>query len=230
MPYVRKYKSKRRYPARRNSAVRSRRAIYGSAATQLYKDVSTLKNLINVEFKYHDVNIVDQGMHTTGSSTYLNLIATGDLNNQRGGAQFRMKSLQINGVIKLPEADTASDMVRATLVLDTDPDGSTIDLTKLYDTTASVPYYLAHRNLDQRSRFVILKDWKFGLTPSGREIVPFKFYRKLDIKTLYAQGTTTATVANLKNNALIMVLSGSQASASTPSLMTFHSRIRYIDN
>lgn len=228
MPYGSSYRGKRRTYRRRRPAVRTRRGIYGAAATQLYKDVSKLKNLINVEFKFHDVNVVDQGMHTTGSVTYLNLVAGGDTDQTRDGNQFRMKSIQINGVIKLPDGDTVPDMVRVSLVLDTEPDGSTMDLTKLYDTTGSVPYYLALRNLDERSRFVMLKDWKFGLNPNGRELIPFKFFRKLDIKTLF--NSTTASVGNLKNNALCLVLTGAQASASTPSTMTFHSRIRYVDN
>lgn len=229
MPY--QNRRRRGYGGRRRNYTRKKKtrgAIYGAAARQLYNDVSKLKNLINVEFKYHDVQF-NQDAHTTGAIVPLNLVAQGDGPTNRDGAQFRMKSLEIKGVTNSDPASTTPCYSRMDLILDTDPNGSTPVLTDIYDTTGSVPYFRAVRNLDNRNRFVILKTWNYSYSPaSGRESYSIKFYKQLDIKTLFTG--TTATIANLKNNHLFLVITGDTASGSNPPNIACQTRIRYVDN
>lgn len=228
MPYARRPYSKRRRVSRRRPAPRSRGSVYGAAASQLYKDVRTLKNLINVEFKYHDVQFA-QDAHLTGAIIPLNLVPPGDGVTARDGNQFRMKSIQIKGNCKNKTASTSVVFARIDLILDTDPTGSTPLLTDIYDTTGSVPYYRALRNLDNRNRFVHIKNWQYKLDPNGTESYNIDFYKKIDIKTLFTG--TTATIANLKNHHLFLAITGNNASGSgNEGVVEAVSRIRYIDN
>lgn len=227
MPYRRSYRGRRRV-SRRRKAPPSRMSIYRAAGSQLYKDVQKLKNLINVEFKYHDVQFA-QDAHTTGAVIPLNLVPPGDGATARDGNQFRMKSVQIKGICKNKTASTSTVFARVDLILDTDPNGATPLLTDIYDTTGSVPYYRALRNLDSRNRFVHLKNWQFKLDPNGTESYNIDFYRKIDIKTLFTG--TTATIANLKNHHLFLSISGNNASGSgNEAIVEAQTRIRYIDN
>lgn len=229
MPYRRQYRNVRRgrrQYGRRRPATRG--SVYGAAAKQLYNDVRKLKNLINVEFKYHDVQFA-QDAHLTGAVVSLNLVPPGDGATARDGNQFRMKSVQIKGICKNKTAATSIGFSRIDLILDTDPNGATPVLTDIYDTTGAVPYFRALRNLDNRNRFVHLKNWQFKHDPNGVESYNIDFYRKLDIKTLFTG--TTATIANLKNHHLFLVITGSNASGSgTEGVVECQTRIRYIDN
>lgn len=229
MPYYkqqRRVKSYRRRSAKKNPP--SRMEVYGAAGRQLFRDVQKLKNLINVEFKYHDVQFA-QDAHLTGAVVPLNLVPLGDGATARDGNQFRMKSIQIKGNCKNKTASTSVIFSRIDLILDNDPNGSTPVLTDIYDTTGAVPYYRALRNLDNRNRFITLKSWEFKHDPNGDESYIINYYKDIDIKTLFTG--TTATIANLKNNHLFLAITGSNASGSgNEGVVECQTRIRYVDN
>lgn len=227
MAYGRRTYAKRRYSRRRRPAPRTRRSVYGAAASQLYKDVRTLKNLINVEFKHFDTQSSTSTVSTTGTIIPLNLIPQGDGASSRDGDMFRMKSLELSGSVENNSAVVTTTFTRLDLILDTDPDGAAAPtLSDIYDTTGSVPYYYALRNLNNRSRYVILKSVRFSHSPNGNEGSNFHWYKKLDLKTLFTPGTNT--IAGCKKNLLFMVLSSDKTS-NWPTV-NLKSRIRYIDN
>lgn len=195
----------------------------------IVKDVAYLKGLINVEFKYHDVQFA-QDAHTTGAIVPLNLVPQDDTGVGRDGNQFRMKSVQIRGLSKNKTASTTPIFTKIDLILDTEPCAGTTPLfTDIYDTTGAVPYYRALRNLDNRHRFVFLKSWSFVHDPTGQEAKIIDFYKKLDVKVLFAN--STATLANLKKHHLFLAISGNNASGSgNEGVVECQTRIRYLDN
>lgn len=227
MPYqqskrMKKYISKRSYNAPTN-----RWQLYGAAGRQLYKDVRTLKNLINVEFKNHDVEITQTDLDVTADIQALNYVNQGDGTESRDGSMFRMKSLELRFDIRATDSLTTPVACRVILFLDTDPDGSTPTLASLLDDTTNP--HISPRNLDSRSRYVIIYDRLLPVNPNGNERIIRKIYKKLDYKVLCTG--STATAANMKKNALYSCFLSSQASGATykPAYM-MHSRIRYIDN
>lgn len=225
MPYgKRSYRGKRRVSRRRRPAP-SRGAVYGAAARQLYKDVAKLKNLINVEFKYHDYQSSND-LTTTPVINCINLVNEGDTDQTHDGSMFRMKSLQLGGRVSL--GGTAANPVayRMALVLDTDAAASTTAPTynDIYDDTGDIE--TRFRNLDNKSRFIILKSWDGQLSPNGSEMRVFKYFRNLDLKT---QIVGSATETNLRKNGLYLVMVSS-AGVVNQLYLNVHTRIRYIDN
>lgn len=226
------YKRRRYYRGRRNYTVKRRIAPtrwqnYGTGLKQLASDVSKLKNMVNVEFKNHDVDISATYIDVTADIQALNYVNQGDGTESRDGSMFRMKSLECRYMTQLQTNMTNPSYIRAIIFLDTDPDGSTPTLASLLDNTTTP--YVSPRNLDNRSRYVILYDKLHSLNPSGTEGVMRKIYKSLDLKVLITGATASA--ANTKKNGLYSCFLSSEASGATykPSY-TLSCRIRYIDN
>lgn len=209
----------------RRPAKLSRWDAYGIGLNQLRKDVIKVKNLINVEFKNHDVvNNSFTNVSTTGSITALNYVAQGDGEETRDGKMFRMKSLELRYQLSmdtLEEQQTTG--IRVIVFLDTDPTGSGPSLSTLLDQTVNP--MISPRNLDSRSRYVILLDRIHQLNPNGQESLCRKFYKKLDLKVLFSGAT--ATDATIKKNGLYILFVSDQTNQAK---QTFNARIRYIDN
>lgn len=227
MPYRRGYKNyrrgRRRYYGRKKPATRG--SIYGAAARQLYRDVSKLKSMINVEYKFHDYSSIND-LTSTPVINPINFVNEGDTDQTHDGAMFRIKSIQLNGTARLQTATTTPVFYRLALVLDTDAAASTSAPTysDIYDSTGEAVSQL--RNLDNRSRFVILKQWDRSLNPNGNETGMIRFYRQVDLKT---QIVGTASEANMRKNGLYVVMVSSNAAAGEMGL-NLTTRIRYIDN
>lgn len=206
----------------------SRWTNYKTGLTQLAKDVSSLKNLINVEFKNHDVEVnTGTDANDAGDITALNQVNQGDGTESRDGSQFRMKSLEMRYTMKLDPNDTEDRVGRVIIFLDNDPNGSTPNFSDLLDDT-TVPT-LSPRNLDNRHRFIFLYDKIFDLCQNGQTSFTDKIYMPLDHKVLFTGATATA--ANGKKNLLYACFMSDypNASANDPDYR-YHSRIRYIDN
>lgn len=218
MPYQRKYPVRRQYKRR----PQTRGQIYRKAGNQLYKDVAMLKNLINVEFKHFDTTL-PSGVVSIGGNTplILNSVPQGDTDVTRDGDQYRLKSVQTDGYIKWGGVN-ASDHVRCLWVIDTKPDQA----VPAYTDVLAVADINSQRNLDNKSRFIILKDKHFIVSSNNPES-RIKFYKKMDMKT--QQNTNLgSTFANIMNHALFfLIISNSPTSA--PTYEARH-RIRFVDN
>lgn len=225
MPYngKQRYRGRRRVQRRRR-APPSRSSIYGAAARQLYKDVAKLKSMINVEYKYHDYSSTNN-LTNTPVINCINFVNEGDTGQTHDGDMFRVKSIQLGGFL-IGRSTTDPIKVRVALVLDTDAAASTTAPTynDIYDTTGNIVDRF--RNLDNRSRFIILKQWDKVLNPQGQDGFALKYYKQLDLKT---QIIGTATEANLRKNGLYLVMVSSNATSDLVEL-NINTRIRYIDN
>lgn len=223
MPYARRRYPRRRprYTPRRRPVRRAptRAAIYGSAARQLYRDVSKLKGLINVEFKYVDnASTINPG--TTGTFVLLNGLATGDTASTRDGRQVRFKSIQHKMILNL-NASASATTVRCIFLIDTQPNEAAPAAADVLQSVGLV----APRNLDYRKRFVILKDQNYRVNTDMPERT-VSWYRNLDMKTVYDDGGDT--IASITTNSLYMLMLSDEA-ANTPTV-TYYTRLRFIDN
>lgn len=212
------YRGKGKYA--RKGATRGK--IYGAAAGQLWRDVSKLKNLINVEFKKHDV-VASINPGTAGVFQLLNGVPAGDDFNARDGRQVRIKSIQMNlRCLKNPSA--TNTVFRMLLVIDKQSNTAGPTAANILDLTTATAVD-AHRNLDYRKRFVILKDVRFCVNADTPEKI-VDFYKRLDMKEVF--DGTAGTIGDISTNSIYLLLISDEAT-NTPAVL-YNSRIRFIDN
>lgn len=223
MPYV-----KRKYPVRRRRAPVRRRAppsrwtTYGKAATQLYNDVATLKNLINTEFKAIDTTVSSSSISTSATAWLLNGATKGDDLNTREGRQFRMKSIQYHIACTM-NAAASHTSVRLVLVLDKQANAAAPAFSDIF----SVASTRGLRDLDGRKRFWIIKDQTIDLSITGQQERNLKFYRQFDIKTIFNSGNA-GTIADIDTNSLYLFIISDEAT--NQASVSGFARLRYIDN
>lgn len=188
----------------------------------------------NAELKYNDVAGANYGADTTGSVTALNLTAVGDDNTTRDGRQICNRSVHVFGLLFPTDSTVAASYNRVMVVWDSQPNSGTIAaITDILVASNSV----SSTNLNNRERFTILRDLKFGCGASnntatqsysdGSNTYPIDMFIPLkDIKTTYSG--TTATIGSVATGALLLVTIGNQA-ASSGSIFQLTTRLRFTD-
>lgn len=220
----------KRYARRSNyrSGARGRRAAplptYSQIGARVLKDVSMLKNLINVEFKTNDLQFSSTSVPSTGTINCLNGLMQGDDYNRRSGRQVRFKSLQWRCTLNKHNSAVAS-RIRVIFFIDKDPreiQCSTSDIleTSVFSGIDSM------RKLDGRKRFVILKDKTFLLNTDTPER-SYTGYMKLDMKTVY-DASTTGDISDIYSNSLHVLFLGDET-VNQPTY-TLGTRLRFVDN
>lgn len=224
MPPPRRRPYRRRTYRRRRRAP-SRMAIYSAAGSQLWRDVQKLKNFVNVEFKYID-NATNGIATSTLTSFLLNGVPEGDDQSSREGDSIRFKSIQLNANLSYVNA---TSNVRMIIFIDTQPRAGAPVMADVI-TGTGVGATTGLRNLDNRSRFVILKDKTWMVNNTTLSTHPIKWYRKLDMKSYYT--TAAATSTSIQSHALWMFLVSDIPIASAANAPVFDGicRLRYIDN
>lgn len=202
---------------------------YGRMGQKVFDDTSWLVNkvaqlssLINTEFKTAD---------TAGTSTLttvpiialLNGLGIGDDFNNRDGRQVRWKSVEIKIQFLLSTAGPIEDMVRIMVVIDKQPNETLMVIADLLDTTT----VQSMKNLNQRKRFVILLDTVIELSLAQRTNAFWKYYKKIDMKTIY-DSSDTGGITDIETNAFYLVLFCTEAVNGIVSERT--TRMRFIDN
>ena len=179
-----------------------------------------LKKLINVERKFHDVDIADT---PTSSGTVLNLsnIAQGDDSDDRTGNSIKAVSLTGRWSAEMHASATFTTF-RMIIFRDNEQNGSD-------PTPANVLEQVSTRgnlNKDSYGRFTVLRDWYIGLHADARDAHVAKFYKELNHHIYYSG--TTATDASNRKGALYVLMLSSEAT-NVPSIAG-RIRLRYIDN
>lgn len=168
--------------------------------------------------------------------------AVGDSYNNRDGKKIIITQVEIKGVINLgaqlnQTAPPAGRHGWIALVLDTQCNGATLaseDVFMTPDPTSAAVYATPFRNLLTGGRFRILKMKKwtfnnqtFSWDGTNMEIAgnvrTFKIFKKLRLPVDFNAGTT-ASVANVQNNALHVLAWASDATQG----IAYNARIRFI--
>lgn len=184
-------------------------------------------SLINPEFKARDVDITNPTVTTSHVFDLLNGISRSTTYNTRIGNSIKMVSLDVGVLVTRNTASTTNNFVRCAIILDKNPNATVMTATEMYAAAAANPI-LSPRNLDNRNRFVTLKEWIIDIGNAGnRPSVHMKSFKKLNMHTIY-NGSTTGLIDDIQENALYFMCV-SDASTNAPSV-TFYSRIRYLDN
>lgn len=213
MPYKRNYR--RRYKKKASVSLQ-----------ELKRDVNKLKGQLNVEYKHHEQKGLNVDLYDTAGIHPINTIAQGDSDITREGNAVRIKSLELHFKLEGGSTGATRHANRVMLVLDTKPDGSTISLGEILDI-GSIDPIVAPRNLNYRTRFVILKDWLCPINYYGTSVYQVDYYKKFNFKT-YFDGSSGG-LADVQSNVLYFIHFG-DAVLSNANKITWSTRIRYIDN
>ena len=210
------YREKKVYPPR------SRWQNYGNAINQLGKDVSSLKNLINVEFKAKDVSTGTITVNNVGTSYLLNGLQRGDTLDSREGRQVRGKSLEMRFLQSISTSAVNTQM-RYILVIDKQANAASPTFNDILTSTSVT----AARNLDNRKRFVVLKDKQITLRDNNTSELFFKWYIPIDCKTVY-NASNVGDISDIETNSIWLFMFSSETT-NLP-VTNIQSRYRFIDN
>lgn len=194
---------------------------------KLQNSVNVLKELVNVEFKAVDhtyTGTTGERFLSAGSLLLLNGCSTGDGYTNRDGRSIRIKSVDIKVNIFAGGGGTTPEINRILIFIDKDPNASQAGITDVLSTNSPD----SPRNLDFRKRFVILKDKRFVVVPNqSNEAVIWKYYKKLNMHTIF-NADTGATISAIQSNALYMMIISDQPTGGA--YLYGSSRVRFIDN
>ena len=225
MPYQRSYRKKR--PARSGPFVRFQKK--DSTAIKALKMAYNVRQLINVEFKESNTQ-VDENVGTGWSLQLLNGLQKGTDNTNRVGDSIKVKSIEVkSGAYLTSSFSGLYQRVRRIIFIDLQPNAGTPSQSALLENALSDWTY-AFKNLDNKKRFVILKDDVVTMSPNTNAAISFPdYYYKMNMHTAY-DSSNVGDVTDISTNAIyIAFMSNSASGAQDPSVLS-NQRIRYIDN
>jgi hypothetical protein len=218
MPYKRGGKKRVKKPVSKADQV------FNIAAKALSTAVA-VKRLLNVEFKCKDLHDGGLTFSQTGTIHQISNIGQGDTENTRDGSSIKIKSLEINLCYKMHSSVTFGTVCRTILVLDTQTNSAIYVPGDVIDDITAGDSLVSSRNLNNRNRFVILKDWITHLVPD-KPYAHKSIYKKMNLGLTF--DGTAGSIADLPSNSLSLLVFTNEAT-NTPTA-ALHSRIRFIDN
>lgn len=178
------------------------------------------------EFKSVDT-VVSQAIDQTGAVTLVNGIARGDEINERTGRELTMRSIQFNARAYATAGTGADQVGRVLIVYDRQTNAAALTGAQVlasFDTNSP-------RNLENRRRFKILKDWRFPINATGESGSHrvLQFYRRLRHPVTFNSGDA-GTVADITTGSIYVLSVGTNAAGATAGSLVGTCRIRYQDN
>ncbi len=194
---------------------------YWDVGDKLWNDVKKLKALINTEFKTVDT-VASITATTTPIIALLNGLVQGDDFDNRDGRLIRFKSIEVR-LECVMNTTPINDMVRVMIVIDKQPNEILMVIGDLINATTMN----AVKNLDQRKRFVILRDEVLTFSVGEGTTKFWSYYKKIDMKTVY-DDSDAGSIVDITTNAVYLVLFGTEATNGVAIGRT--TRMRFIDN
>jgi len=181
------------------------------------------------ELKTIDLNFGYNPQANSGTNINLiNGVAQGTDYNARVGRKLVMKSLFIRFQKEFSTtAPTKPVNIRVIVVLDKQTNGVLFSNANLLQFVASAGQSLTSPiNLDNRDRFVIIKDKTLSLNGTAQATCFFKAFKRLDHEVIY--GGTGATVGNITSGSLNIVTITDYSPIDM--IVNFNTRVRFSDN
>ncbi len=225
MPYVPRKPLKKKRGHRAPTYIRCGKMVVSDASKAL-AIASSVKRLLNVEIKNHDfsqtaVTIPD------GAGTIFELtnIPQGDTGITRDGANVKITSIYIKGIVILAAAATTTTY-RIVLVEDKQTNQAIYVTADLLATVANVQSVVSPLNLDNQFRFNVLYDRIYHVDDSNMKSQDFKIYKKVNKRLRFDASTPDITDLRSSSYSLLCI---STEPTNAPSLR-FEARLRFVDN
>lgn len=224
MPYKkRQYKRKRVQRSKYGflkSAARAGLALAApSAGVLALRMARRLKDMVNTEYKFYDVNNASSPDYT-GSLSTLNTPSQGQTDITRIGDSIKVQNLVIRGSIAV---GGAANSLRMMILWDSQAKSSVTSDVLQYVGSVYAPF--SPKNYDKRFQTKILHDKVYTLVPNSDSALRiFDLVIPIDQHTQFEGGTSTINTGALK----ILLISATTV-PSAPSV-TYQARISYTDN
>lgn len=227
MAYRRSYKSKKYKRSRRRNKQPNTWGRVSRMASDGFFLAKKLARLVNVEHKYHEINVSGTTADTAGTIIPINCnntaypsnaISQGDGEHQRNGSSIKPLSYTLKGNMWTQTGLLAGARLRFIIFKHEHSNNQTIFPTSFLDTNS----VNAFKNWDNRFQFKTLYDKTMSLNANSNEIRSFNIHLKLTGHTQY-QGDSDL----IEGGALyILVITD------TPTAINygFRSRLTYVDN
>jgi len=189
------------------------------------------------ELKFFDTILGTTTVANTGNvATNLCVVPQDATESGRIGRKITIKSISIRGQFDLPSTGTVantSDAARFMLVQDRQANGAAFAVLDVLSTAGMN----SHRDLENESRFRILKDFQMDLNAGGGGMNPaatpvsttvtrqWKFYVKCNIPIEYDSTATTGAIGTQRSNSIAPLFISDIGVCTT----TYVARIRYTD-
>jgi len=188
------------------------------------------------EKKFVDQGVTLTAANTTGSTTAINLIATGTDYNNRIGRKVILKSVMVRALVSPDIASNTTDdqAIRCMLVYDAQTNSTLAGVNDILEAGTTNNAY-AFQNLNNRDRFKVLMDKTFATGKqvaasglAGSNTVHFiKKFKRLNHEVIFSG--TTAAIGSIQTGSLLWLVIGSSGAGLTDGSVSWNSRIRFVD-
>lgn len=229
-PRYKRYKKryKRRSSAYHSKTRSSRYLGYaGSAVSTASKALAVaygIKRLLNVEFKFHDVQLTLTPVTIAPIITQLTNIAQGDTDQTRDGAQVKLTRLNIKLYIQNNSGSNSTAM-RIMIVHDKQTNQAIYADTDLLSDVTANDGIVSSLNLDNKYRFEILYNKVVTMQNVGNSTHYLNIKKELDLRLRF--DASTPSIADLTSSSLSIVFI---SSTTANPIVTMFARLRYVDN
>ncbi len=187
----------------------------------------SIKKLMNVEFKFHDVQLMAQAITNTPIITQLTNIPQGDTDTSRDGAQVKLTRHLLRYTISSNALATDGHIVRCMIIHDKQTNGAIYSDSDLLQDVSNLNNLTSPLNLDNKYRFRVLYDKVHTLVTTASNGQIYKAYiNDMDLRLRFE--SSTPSIADLNSSSLSFIMMASNPNNS-PSITLF-SRVRYVDN
>ncbi len=183
-------------------------------------------SMLNVEYKFHDVQLTSTTLTDVPLIVQLTNIAQGDTETTRDGAQIKLTRLTLR--YRLQASGTPQkNQIRVILVHDKQTNQSIYAIGDLLQDTTAIDNLISPNNLDNKFRFKVLYN-KVHTTSLG-SVSGFLYKEinmELDMRIRF--DASTPDITDLTSSSLSIVFIDNEAV--NGSALTLFSRLRYVDN
>lgn len=198
-----------------------------------YQMARKIAKVINSEKKYFDAG-TSTSPDTTASITCLTGMAQGSSEITRHGNSIKLEQLYLKGTLTTDYSNAPYEIIRIAIVRDTDNNqGTAPTYTEIFENAQ----INAMINKDHSKRFKLLWDRKY-IARSDVGVYNIKFFKQFRMyKDKYGNPTqgahatfTAGTAADTGKGHIYLIIFGNTATATTASVLTWQSRLRFYDN
>jgi len=205
----------------------SRGAIYSGAVRQLSRDINGIRQFINAEIHYSDVNQSAGVSSSTATFVLLNGLITGDTVTTRTGDSIKLDGLDFRFVM-FANATAVTTVSRVMIVQDRQCNAAIFaigDLLSQTGTNMPISPYVP----ESQMRFRILFDRTYTQTTTGDTYIVTDESR-LPVSGTHVQYNTgnAGTIADINTNSIYLIFTTDQAG--NTNVIRYVTRLWFIDN